>query len=325
MIERRRLVAILAAIIPITAGCNAILGIESHALAPDGGNGGASGSPGPGCGGVGAAEDVVAAAGTKCGFTMPNPVGAGLPNAASYTQNVDGTVTDKVTGLTWEGEVDSAHFTRAGAIKHCNELKDAGGGWRLPTRVELVSLVDFTRPGPTISATFKTRPPEKFWTSSRGACDPTVGWFVDFDDGSTHQTAKTDDPFRARCVRGAPSRCSTTRYQVQVDGSVLDAATGLTWQRTVAQKQSWADAMTFCRALGTASRLPSLTEVQSIVDDTKENPPIDGDAFPNTPIGFFWTSSPQAGDRGAAWMVTSIHGHTAPEPVTSTFFVRCVR
>jgi len=203
--------------------------------------------------------------------------------------------------------------------------------------VELVSLVDFTipKPGPTINAKFVMTPAEWFWTSSHSACDPNFGWYVGFDYGSTHQTKK-GEAYRVRCVRGAPSHCSPKRYQVQDQGqaeeSVHDGATGLTWQRKIGPQQVWSDAMTYCSTLGTGWRLPSLTELQTIVDETKQNPSIDRDAFPNTPVDFFWTSSPQADPASSppamvsnAWYIVFIHGHSDIEPVTSTYFVRCVR
>jgi hypothetical protein len=344
-LSRRLLVSFALVALVLPSACRQVLGVEDYRT-----SGGSAGGPSSASGVVTAcgnftfgaasatcgqcmdasccieAKDSIA--GTACGFTMPNPASAGLPNPASYTENLlDGTVTDNVTGLTWAGAVEpTTVYTQGQAIRRC---EDAGGGWRLPTRVELVSLVDFTfaKPGPTINAIFKNTPADKFWTSSHAACDPTIAWYVGFDNGSTHQE-RTDIAHRVRCVRGAPSNCSPTRYQVQADGSVHDAATELTWRQKVDPKQPWSDAMTFCPALGTGWRLPSLTELQTIVDETKENPPIDGDAFPNTPgdmSSYFWTSSPQAGPSGFAWYVVFIHGHADTEPVTSAFWVRCVR
>src|SRR5436190_15843252 len=46
MTERRWLVAILAALIPIAGGCNTIFGVDKHSLAPDGGAGGSAGTGG---------------------------------------------------------------------------------------------------------------------------------------------------------------------------------------------------------------------------------------------------------------------------------------
>ena len=138
----------------------------------------------------------------------------------------------------------------------------------------------------------------------------------------------------------AASKCYPTRYQVQAGGLVLDDATGLTWQQTVsAGSYTWRAATTYCAGLGTGWRLPSLTELQTIVDDTTFNPAIDGTAFPNTPSTYFWTSSAfgasdggasdggasDGGASGGAWFVFFNSGFTGVNDAALTFSVRCVR
>jgi hypothetical protein len=302
-------------------------GVDSHGLAPDEGGApytldGESASD-SGCGvdeALAQAEGVNPDSGMICGYTMPNPADAGLPNAASYTANpADGTVRDNVTGLIWEALVDNfAQYTQGQALAHCTN------GFRLPTRIELVSLVDFTKPSPTIDGTyFMNAPAQRYWTSSHFVCDPNTAYYVGFDQSGTHPTY-TSYQYYARCVKGAPSNCAPTHYQIQPDGSVLDRTTGLTWQRNVAPpKLSWSDALTSC-PLGW--RLPSVNELQTIVDQNRQSPPIDPVAFPGTPSEDFWTSSAKAGDpTPRAWYVAFIHGHADTDLVSSNFWVRCVR
>ena len=338
---------ILAVLITFAVGCNAILGIKDHQLSPDGGGGagtaGTAGATGTGgaagtagsslCvdGAVNDAEQMDAAAEMACGFPMPNPAGTGLPNPASYRMNtVDGSVTDLVTGLTWEGKSRFTVYMYGEARTPCDEK--SGGGWRLPTRVELASLVDFTiaKPGPTINAIFASDPiwasatlptDMRFWTSSHAACDASVGWYVDFANGSTHQENDASVAYKVRCVTGTPTSCPTTRYQVNADG-VLDGFTGLTWQKDVGPQQMWSAARTYCPS---GWRLPSVTEIQSIVLERNQNPSIDTNVFAGTPsMGYFWTSSPAAGDPNSAWYLTFIHGHTNPQSVGTPYWVRCV-
>jgi hypothetical protein len=368
MQDLRRLVVIPAALICFAGGCAKLLGIESHSLA-DGGAAGAGGAAGtlsgsagsiagaaggtggsdagyvsdgepqggPGCvvdGGVSEAGAMDAGAAMACGFTMPNPADAGLPNPASYTEDlVKGTVTDNVTGLTWEAAVDPNHqFTQKQAVGHCQDQ-----GMRLPTRIELVSLVDFTKPGvpfmgvdsgkPTIDPRFNPTPAQRFWTSSIFTCNPNAPYYVSFDYGSTHPAQGSDLLYFARCVSGAPSRCVPKRYDIQADG-VHDLVTGLIWQRKASPKQLWSDAMITCTTRGPGWRLPSLTELQTIVDETQHDPPIDRVAFADEPAGLFWTSSPQAGHPNFAWYVAFLHGHADTDdasPTGNTFFVRCVQ
>jgi hypothetical protein len=368
MLRRLPLVVALGAPLPVGLGCNTILGIDNnHTLAPGGtsgtaGTGGAAGGPGtggtavgPSCSVDGAVMDaggVDASTGTTCGFIMPNPASApgDLPNRASYTKNgAAHTVTDNVTGLTWEANVDQTTYLQDEAVRHC---QSKGAGWRLPSRLELVSLVDFTvpSPGPTISAAqfgsesvwsapMIDNDYRKFWTSSHAAFSTATGWEVDFSTGSTHQTS-SQNYYKARCVSGTPCRCPATRYQVQgaQQDEVYDAITGLIWQRAYAGSTVWSNAASYCPA---GWRLPTPTELPTIVDETKESPATDVSVFPGTPGEPFWTSFPQAGsaDGGAptfAWYVMFAHGHsdvdpssdptcTAGDPTCYQLWVRCVR
>ena len=64
-------------------------------------------------------------------------------NPPSYTDNGDGTVTDNVTSLVWQKESVS-DFEWGEAITYCKDLTIEGySDWRLPTKKELVSIVDF--------------------------------------------------------------------------------------------------------------------------------------------------------------------------------------
>jgi hypothetical protein len=260
------------------------------------------------------------------GFTMPNPASAGLPNAASYADNGDGTVTDKVTGLMWERFASASTYAQADATKYCTSK---GSGWRLPTRLELVSLVDFTvpAPGPTINQAFSGTPGTVFWTSSPVAGGPGSVWGVFFDIGYT-DSDDVSDAGRVRCMSaiGAAPKCYASRYQVKTAGEVYDAATGLTWQRDVdANSYPWSEAKAHCSALSAGWRLPSMTELQSIVDDTRSTPAMDPSAFPNQPGTVFWTSSPVAGGSIYAWGVDFSNGTTINPELTSPQRMRCVR
>lgn len=142
--------------------------------------------------------------GNPAGWTswpMPNPASAMLPNPASYTVNADGTVRDNVTRLVWQQAVDANTYTFDEAKAYCKGLALAGGGFRAPTRIELISLVDFTRLGPAIDTTaFPATPSERFWSSTQYAYGSDFGWEVSFGGGGPwfdQTTAKA----RVRCVR----------------------------------------------------------------------------------------------------------------------------
>ena len=112
-------------------------------------------------------------------------------------------------------------------------------------------------------------------------------------------------------------------------GTVYDTKTNLYWQQTIsANSYTWADAKTYCASQnlnGVNGRLPSMKELQTILDRTRTNPTIDPTAFPTTPNARFWTSSPLAGSASGAWAVDFANGSSSNWAVTLTFRVRCVR
>src|SRR5208283_815424 len=94
------------------------------------------------------------------------------------------------------------------------------------------------------------------------------------------------------------------------NGTVYDTKSKLTWQQTVSSvTYSWAGAKTYCAGVGaslggTGWRLPTIKELQSIVDLTQTTSPmIDPNAFPSTPSAVFWSSSPVAVSPSSAWVV----------------------
>jgi hypothetical protein len=263
------------------------------------------------------------------GFPMPNPARAGLPNPAKYTRNADGTITDDVTGLTWDARVEDVGHSEQDADAACAAR---GEGWRLPTRLELVSLVDYTvaAPGPTIDAIFAHTPGAIFWTSSIYAGDEGDAWTVGFDAGYSDYGLR-ESLERVRCVRPPQrhsDRCRPARFETSPGEDVVrDLASGLTWQRTLDPSQmfTWEAAGPHCAARGPGWRVPSLTELQTIIDDAREYPAIDGTTFPGTPRVVFWTSTPHAESAGASWYVDFFYGATDADVRSRSYQVRCVR
>ena len=138
-------------------------------------------------------------------WPIPNSqadVTAGAPNGESYTDNGDGTVTDNVTGLMWQQAVPSTNYTWANAAAYCPTLTLAGhSDWRLPSVIELVSIVDLGQSSPSINGTyFPNTPAYWFWSSSPVAGSPSLAWDVNFSFGNTDygDVSVTDV---VRCVR----------------------------------------------------------------------------------------------------------------------------
>jgi hypothetical protein len=64
-------------------------------------------------------------------------------------------VTDTRTGLVWEQPIERTKHDQRGALDHCAAR---GAGYRVPTRKELLTLVDFTRELPAIVSPFLDAP-----------------------------------------------------------------------------------------------------------------------------------------------------------------------
>jgi hypothetical protein len=98
----------------------------------------------------------------------PGEVALGSGTLPQLVENHDGTVTDDVTGLMWEQDFRSADDV-ASAVTFCAALRLGGhDDWRLPTIIELVSLMDFTRDQPSIDATvFPVATDDRFWSSTK--------------------------------------------------------------------------------------------------------------------------------------------------------------
>lgn len=333
---------------PLTVGAPGSAG----AMSAGGGPGGDGGQSDRGTGGASAGSSAckthcpsgqTCSAG-KCalcdGFVMPNPASAALPNPASYAVAA-GVVTDMVTGLRWEQNPPSDGYVQPTAATYCANNRTGGlSSWRLPTVIELVSLLDFTVPFPATSidgSAFPNTAAEKFWTSTAfllpGSDRIENAYVLDFGYSRTDSSALTgaDVAVRVRCVAppaGGPSCYPPPRFTVTGTasaGTVADASTKLVWQRGFSSAMTWESAKRYCS--NAPFRLPTLKELQTIVDYTIPIPEttINATAFPKTPNDYFWTSSPAAGLPGKAWIVSFSSGATFTMPTGDSWRVRCVK
>ena len=119
----------------------------------------------------------------------------------------DGTVADSLTGLQWQkdtapGTDGIGHFALKDAVTYCDNLELAGAkDWRLPSRFELQTLLDYNKSEPPVIAdAFTGTQADWYWTASPtpGASSPS--WFVDFSTGYSYGTV-TVDSYHVRCVR----------------------------------------------------------------------------------------------------------------------------
>jgi hypothetical protein len=128
------------------------------------------------------------------------PVGARAAAPADRYTIAAGTVFDAKTKLTWQQSVPTTTSTLASATAYCSTLSLVGLAWRLPTLMELMTIVDYSVSVPSIdSSAFPATPPSGFWTST-----PTTGsggvWDVDFFFGQSGAGILAGTAY-VRCVR----------------------------------------------------------------------------------------------------------------------------
>jgi hypothetical protein len=132
-----------------------------------------------------------------------------------FTDNGNGTVTDKFTGLIWMKNAQAFPLkTWEEAISAANALADGSGGlsdgskagdWRLPNVRELQSLVDYghNEPALPLNHPFNNVISSYYWSSTTGAFATTDAWNLHFSGGTVSSFAKTTKIY-VWCVRGGP-------------------------------------------------------------------------------------------------------------------------
>ena len=118
------------------------------------------------------------------------------------------------------------------------------------------------------------------------------------------------------------------RFICQGNSTVNDTQTGMLWQRyslgvfgyqpcaSTVQRYNWRNAVQAARAANTAGgmygycdwRLPTLAEMQTLLQPQPAPPMIDSPVFPATASALYWTSTEQPGRLDAAWGLDFANG-----------------
>ncbi len=242
-----------------------------------------------------------------------------IMNAPSYTDNGDGTITDQVTGLTWQKAYKVMSYEDAvEKVKTFNLANHLD--WRIPTIKEVYSLMLFS--GVDISSRdMSSLPPGR-----KPFLDTKI---FDFDYGSNGERVIDVQLLSSTIYRGTTMGGNSTIFGVNVadgrikgypmfdprsgsgknltvrfvrgnpeygknnfkdneDGTISDFATGLMWQQSDSNKKmSWKNALSWAQQKNSENhlnysdwRLPNAKELQSIVDYSR-SPQTTGSAAIN--------------------------------------------
>ncbi len=123
--------------------------------------------------------------------------------------------------------------------------------------------------------------------------------------------------------RGEEARVEvkSSRFIDNGDGTVTDTRTGLMWvknphtdlPKVFKDQMTWKDAIEACKDLDFAGhkdwRLPTIEELRSIVDYTRDKPAINITFFPDTKKSWYWTITPTSWSSDNAWVVNFNGGY----------------
>lgn len=140
-------------------------------------------------------------------WPMPNygEAGPGLPLTSPplVADKANGVVTDPTTKLVWRSSLVSGDFSASEADAKCQALPN--GPWRAPKRIELVTLLDYSKPEFVDSDKFVDLKNFRVWTTSEvrpfTPGDPNQAyWTVNFDNGMV-EPRRGSGAAKVLCVR----------------------------------------------------------------------------------------------------------------------------
>lgn len=155
-----------------------------------------------------AAEEVIGCSDTgqdgeiRAGISWPEP---------RFTDNLDGTVTDNLTGLVWLKNATCTNVSMSlwqNALEFANGLSSGecglsdgsqAGDWRLPNRKEMLSLLDRSRISPPLpdNHPFTDVLNSHYWTSSTwvNSSLPGRAWYVGFNSNDVYPKLKDQSAY----------------------------------------------------------------------------------------------------------------------------------
>lgn len=262
------------------------------------------------------------------------------PNKQEIVQTAIDEITDLHTGLIWELYDDGSTYTQAQAVQKCAGFtsSQASTGWRLPSVIELMTLINNGVDLPSISPLFLGAESTNYWTATPTAGANMLAWTVKFDFGEVIPLLM-DTPNPVKCVRGSSNILNVKGVGLRKAGpfqttalTVQDSTTGLEWQREDdGVRRDQMGGMNYCASLQLGGlsgwHLPNISELLSIVqyDAVNANGVAIDPAFQSPKPDLYWSSTQNEGIPTLSWSVTFNLGVVDGLSVTGLGFARCVR
>lgn len=244
-------------------------------------------------------------------------------NPPFYINNGNGTITDTVTGLMWQ-QVDGGEMTFDKAVTYASDLVLGGfSDWRMPTVLELHSILNHDKNNPALNTTYFTSPAAQYWWSSQKQVnDAAKAWVTNAGGGvGNHPVNETvsaggTKKFHVRAVRDISAPVTiTTRFLDNKNGTTTDQLTGLIWQQVPTDSMTWEQALIAAEALTLGGsglwRMPNIKELQSVSEHTIYNPSVNKTYFSGISTSQYWSSTSLSNQSTKAWYLDTQYGITS--------------
>ncbi len=266
----------------------------------------------------------------------------------SYTwYNPDPKTNDGNTGVQDGGKCTGSKCDTQAYIQALNNANYCGySDWRIPTRSELISIIDYRRFNPAINPIFSNTQNSNYWANSPNIEGRDNKWYLSFNVGISENGDSLSfvDGTHIRAVRTKAQNykptLSTHRFTIINNGTeVKDNKTGLIWQRCslgqtlsgnkcvgTAKEYNWKNALSKAQALGNGYRLPNIKELQSLIEGNFNNSAINSKMFPNTPINSVYLSASTTSYHSpGVWFLWFDDGYSSYTEKNNNGYVRPVR